>query len=93
LLQLPVKNKLRHFYRVSVHVGPQFCFVFLIPFKPNKNTITPDELKKEMKSKIVELEIAMSLNRPNQERLKIYKELKELQYMLFNVQHSRKTIV
>ena len=55
--------------------------------------MTPDELKKEMKSKIVELEIAMSLNKPNQERLKIYKELKELQYMLFSLQHSRQTIV
>ena len=50
--------------------------------------MTPVELKKAIKAKIVELEIAMSLNRPNQERIKIYKELKELQYQLFTVQHS-----
>jgi hypothetical protein len=71
--------------------GPQFCFVFLIPFKPN-NTMTPDELRKAIKAKIVELEIAMSLNRPNQERLKIYKELKDLQYRLFTLQHGRQAI-
>ena len=55
--------------------------------------MTPDALKKAIKAKIVELEIAMSLNRPKQDRLKIYKELKELQYKLFTMQHSRQAIV
>ena len=50
--------------------------------------MTPDELKKAIKAKIVELEIAMSLNTTNDERLKIYKELKELQYKLVRMQHS-----
>jgi len=54
--------------------------------------MTPEELKKTIKAKIVDLEIAMSLNRPSQERLKIYKELKELQYQLFTLQHSRQRV-
>jgi hypothetical protein len=50
--------------------------------------MTPDEIKKAIKAKIVELEIAMSLNRTHAERLKVYKELKELQYKLVRLQHS-----
>lgn len=40
----------------------------------------PNELKKALKAKTIEFELAMETGKPHSELLKIYKELKELQY-------------
>lgn len=46
-----------------------------------------EELKKAVKAKTIEFETAMSLEKPHVELLKIYKELKELQFKLVMVTH------
>ena len=44
--------------------------------------MTSLELKQALKTKTVEFEEAIEAGRPHSELLKIYKELKELQYMI-----------
>jgi hypothetical protein len=46
----------------------------------------PNELKAIIKTKSAELELAMEAGKPHTELLKMYKELKELQYQVFQAQ-------
>ena len=48
--------------------------------------MTPQELKATFTMRSIEFEAAMEAGKPHQELLKIYKELKELQYQLIFAQ-------
>ena len=47
---------------------------------------TSHELREALKSKTIELEIAIETGMPHKELLKIYKQLKELQFQLVQVE-------
>ena len=44
------------------------------------------ELKKAIRAKTIELEIAIELKKPNKDLLRIYKELKDLRYRLLQAE-------
>ena len=48
--------------------------------------MTSPELREALRSKTVELEIAIETGRPHRELLRIYKELKELQFQLVHAE-------
>jgi hypothetical protein len=51
----------------------------------------PRELKKAIRAKTVEFEIALSLERPYAELKKIYQQLKELKYQLLKTENNMET--
>ena len=63
-------------------MGIIFAWINLSHTNKPKIPVTSLELKQALKAKTVEFETAMEAGQPHSELLKIYKELKELQYMI-----------
>jgi hypothetical protein len=51
----------------------------------------PRELKKTIRAKTIEFELALGVKRPYTELRKIYQQLKELQYQLVKAEYNLET--
>jgi len=66
----------------KLFIGYNYCRNNGSPVRINPFVVTSLELKQALKAKTVEFEAAMEAGKPHSELVKIYRELKELQYKI-----------